>query len=61
MAHEEDSTGHKRPVFLKLRKDDGRVLGRVWLEEKRPDYLLDRIAGKLYVREGETEIVAFQL
>ena len=61
VAHEEDSTGHKRPVFLRLHKDDGRVVGRVWLEEKRPDYQLDRIAGKLYVSEGDTEIVAFQM
>jgi outer membrane protein assembly factor BamB len=59
VAHEEDSTGHKRPVFLRLHKDDGAVDGRVWLEEKRPEYQLDPITGMLYVRDGR-EILAFQ-
>ena len=59
VAHEEDSTGHKRPVFLRLHKDDGRVAGRVWLEEKRPEYQLDPITGTLYVRDGR-EILAFK-
>jgi len=60
VAHEEDSTGHNRPVFLWLHKDDGRVTGRVWLEEKRPEYQLDPIAGILYVKTADTEIVAFK-
>ncbi len=61
VAHEEDSTGHKRPVFLRLHKEDGRVTGRVWLDEKRPDYALDRVTGMLYVRSGDTEILAFKM
>lgn len=61
VAHEKDSTGHKRPVFLKLNKDDGRVTGRVWLEDKRPDYRLDRAAAMLYLRQGDTEILAFRM
>ena len=60
VAHEEDSAGHKRPVFLRLHKDDGRVTGRVWLEEKRPEYQLDPVAGMLYVKTGDREIVAFK-
>lgn len=61
VAQEEDSSGHKRPVFLKLHKDDGRVTGRVWLDEKRPDYALDRVTGMLFVRSGDTEILAFKM
>jgi hypothetical protein len=47
-------------VFLRLHKDDGRVVGRVWLEDKRPEYQLDPIAGMLYVKTTDTEIVAFK-
>jgi len=61
LAHEADSTAQKRPVFLRLHKDDGRVVGRVWLEEKQPDYQLDRISGMLFVKKGEREILAFKM
>ena len=60
VAHEKDSTGRTRPVFLRLHKDDGRVTGRVWLDEKRPAYQLDRVNAMLYVRQGDAEILAFQ-
>jgi hypothetical protein len=61
LAHEADSTAQKRPVFLKLNKEDGTVTGRVWLEEKQPDYELDRITGMLLVKKGEREILAFKM
>ena len=60
VAEEEDSTGHKRPVFLRIHKDDGRVVRRVWLEEKQPEFELDRITGTLYVRDGR-EVLAFKM
>lgn len=60
VARVADSSGRKGPAFLKLRKDDGRVMGRVWLEEKRPDYRLDLVTGMLYVRAGR-EIRAFRM
>lgn len=60
VAQERDSIGHRRPAFLRLHKDDGRMVGRVWLEEKRPKYALDLISGMLYAKNGDREILAFR-
>jgi outer membrane protein assembly factor BamB len=58
VAYEADSTGRSRPAFLRLHKDDGRVVGRVWLDERRPRYALDLVGAVLYVQE-RAEIRAF--
>ncbi len=61
VGNEEDSTDKTRAVFLKVRKDDGKVIGRVWLAEKAPHYELDPLSGTLYLKRGDAKIVALKL
>lgn len=53
-----DSLGQKGFSLVLLDRRDGRELGRMWFDERSPDYVLDYVTASVYVREGDTEIIA---
>jgi hypothetical protein len=46
--------------LVKLDIRDGEEAGRVWIDKRRPDYVLDPISGFVFVKEKDNEIVAFK-
>jgi hypothetical protein len=55
-----DSTGREGYSLVLLDRRDGRELGRLWFDERSPDYRLDAVSGAVYEREGK-EITARRL
>ena len=53
-----DAAGREGFSLVKLDKRDGEEVGRVWIDERRPDYVLDWISGFVFVKEGDREIYA---
>jgi outer membrane protein assembly factor BamB len=53
-----DSLGQKGFSLVVLDRRDGREMGRMWFDERSPDYRLDHVTGTVYVREGGNEIIA---
>lgn len=53
-----DSLGQKGFSLVLLDRRDGRELGRLWFDDRSPDYVLDDISATVYVRDSDREIVA---
>ena len=41
-------------------KRNGREAGRVWINERRPEYVLDPITGFVFVKDDDKEIFALR-
>lgn len=48
-----DSTGREGYSLVLLDRRDGRELGRLWFDERSPDYELDVVSGAVYEKEGK--------
>lgn len=55
-----DRGGRQGFSLVRLRKADGEEAGRVWLDDRSPDYELDAVAGMVYAKRGSREIVALK-
>jgi len=55
-----DSAGHEGLSLLRIAKVDGQETGRVWLNERRPDYRLDPATGTVVLRKGDSELIAYR-
>ncbi len=53
-----DRAGREGFSLVRLRKADGEEAGRVWLDDRSPDYELDAVAGVVYAKRSNREIVA---
>jgi hypothetical protein len=53
-----DAQGQKGFSLVQVDRRDGREAGRMWFEQRSPDYSLDEISGYVYLLEGETGVVA---
>ncbi len=53
-----DSSGREGFSLVKLDKRDGQEVGRVWMLKKRPDYVLDRMSGFVFIKVDDKEIIA---
>ena len=51
---------HEGFSLVKLDIRNGEEAGRVWIGDRRPDYLVDPISGFVFVKENDKEIVAFR-
>ncbi len=57
---EPDAAGREGFSLVRLDLRNGEDVGRVWLDERRPDYVLDWITGFVFEKKGDKEIVAFR-
>ncbi len=55
-----DSSGHEGFSLVKLDKRSGEEVGRVWIDERRPDYVLDWMSGFVFVKENDKEIIGLK-
>ncbi len=46
--------------LLKMDKRNGQEAGRVWIDERRPEYVLDPITGFVFVKDDDKEIFAMR-
>ena len=54
-----DAAGREGFSLVRIDKRDGAEVGRVWIDERRPNYVLDEPSGMVYVKADDKEIVAF--
>jgi outer membrane protein assembly factor BamB len=55
-----DRAGREGFSLVRLRKANGEEAGRVWLDDRSPEYELDAAAGTVYAKRGPQEIVALK-
>jgi outer membrane protein assembly factor BamB len=55
-----DRAGREGFSLVRVRKANGEEAGRVWLEDRSPEYELDAAAGIVYAKRGSREVVALQ-
>ena len=53
-----DPAGREGFSLVRLRKADGVEAGRLWFDDRSPEYLLDVSSGTAYWKRGDREIVA---
>jgi len=53
-----DAAGREGFSLVRLRKADGVEAGRLWFDDRSPEYLLDVASGTAYWKRGDREIVA---
>jgi hypothetical protein len=53
-----DATGRRGFSLVKLDKRSGEEAGRVWIDERRPEYVIDPVAGIVFVKEDDKVIYA---
>lgn len=53
-----DAAGREGFSLVRVDKRDGQEAGRVWVDERRPEYLLDEPTGRLFIKVSDREIVA---
>ncbi|MGH7645820.1 MAG: hypothetical protein ACREMR_09560 [Gemmatimonadales bacterium] len=53
-----DRAGREGFSLVRLRKGDGKEAGRVWLDERAPEYVLDPSTAFVCFKRGTREIVA---
>jgi outer membrane protein assembly factor BamB len=53
-----DSSGREGFSLVRLDKRSGEEIGRVWIEKRRADYVIDRLSGIVFVKESNEEIFA---
>ena len=54
-----DAAGREGFSLVKIDKRDGEEAGRVWIDERRPDYVLDPPSGMVFVKVDDKELVAY--
>jgi hypothetical protein len=59
-TNQSDSGGREGFSFVRLDTRDGRELGRVWVDQRRPQFVLDPESSTLIVRRGQREVVALR-
>lgn len=59
-TREPGNDGREGFSLVKVRRSDVREVGRVWIDERSPDYLLDEITGTVFLRRGGREIRALR-
>ena len=52
------ATGRRGFSLVKLDKRSGAEAGRVWIDKRRPEYVIDPVAGIVIVKENDREIYA---
>ena len=55
-----DSAGTKGFSVVRLDKTSGEEVGRVWVNERSPDYVVDGAAGLLYLLRDERTVEALR-
>jgi hypothetical protein len=55
-----DRAGREGFSLVRLRKADGEEAGRIWFNDRSPDYVLDAVAGVVYAIRGTQEVVALR-
>ena len=55
-----DRAGRQGFGLVRIRKADGEEAGRIWLDDRSPDYELDAVAGAVYAKRGNQEVVALR-
>lgn len=53
-----DSLDQEGFSLVRVDRRDGRELGRMWFEERSPDYRLDPVTGSVYVLKDDRHVVA---
>jgi outer membrane protein assembly factor BamB len=53
-----DAAGRDGFSLVRLRKADGQEAGRLWFDDRSPEYLLDVASSTVYWKHGDREIVA---
>ncbi len=53
-----DSSGRRGFSLVQVRKADGRETGRVWITDRRPQFVLNPFTGTVFVRVGDREVAA---
>jgi outer membrane protein assembly factor BamB len=53
-----DAAGREGFSLVRLRKADGQESGRLWFDDRSPEYLLDVASSTVYWKHGDREIVA---
>ena len=53
-----DPGGREGFSLVRLRKTDGQEAGRLWFDDRSPEYLLDVASSTVYWKRGDREIVA---
>jgi outer membrane protein assembly factor BamB len=46
--------------LVRLNKTDGREIGRLWLNERSPEYVIDEVTGTVFVKQGDGKMIAVQ-
>jgi outer membrane protein assembly factor BamB len=46
--------------LVKVRRADLKEVGRIWIDERSPDYLVDEVTGTMFLRRGEREVRALR-
>ena len=55
-----DSSGREGYSLVKFDKRDGSEAGRVWMDERDPDYLVDALGRFVFVKDDDKEIFALR-
>ena len=56
---EPDAAGREGFSLVRIDKRYGEEVARVWLDERRPQYLIDEPSGMVFVKTDDNELVAF--
>ena len=56
---EPDATGREGFSLVRIDKRYGEEVARVWLDERRPQYVIDEPSGTVFVKTEDDELVAF--
>ena len=56
---EPGASGREGFSLVKLGRTDGEELGRLWLDERNAEYVLDEIGGFVFFKSDDSEIVAY--
>ena len=55
-----DAAGREGFSLVRIDKRDGEEIGRVWIDERRPDYVIDGPSGMVFVKVDDKEIFALR-
>lgn len=53
-----DSSGRRGFSLVRVRKADGRETGRIWVTDRKPEFVLDPATNTVFLREGPREVTA---
>ena len=55
-----DATGREGFSFVRTNTSNADEIGRLWVDERSPDYQVDLITGTVYLKRSDNEIAAMQ-